>query len=610
MTEQIKIRRLKPIYPATERRDMRDLVNKIGTDYSDECAFIIKEKTGPKGKSVVYRRITFAEFRDDVLALAAGFVRMGMTEKKIAVIGINQYEWMVTYFAVLSGIGIIVPLDKGLPYRELLVSVEKSEPDVMVYDKGHAGMIEKLMQEDTSIRAYCLMDAKVKAGTVSEDPQGNKPAVSGQENAAENYDGEEGPLTIAAIIESGRKALAEDPEIVSRLPIDPDELALLVFTSGTSNMAKAVMLTQHNVLNVVYGLQRVEGLTRGDVNMAFLPFHHTFGSTGEVLVLAEGATTVFCDGLKYIQKNIVEYKVSYFICVPLLIEAIYKKIMQAVEKQGKMKTFKRGIKISRFLMKFGIDVRRKLFKEILDQLGGALRFVISGASPLDPTVAQGFEDLGIKVCQGYGLTEAAPVVIAENPENRKPGSIGLAMPDVEAVIDDPNEEGIGELIARGPNIMLGYYKEPEATAAAIQNGWFRTGDLARVDKDGYVFITGRAKNVIVLKNGKNVYPEELEVLIAALPYVKENIVIGEPKHDDPQDLALKARIVYDRGYMESNHGTSDPAEIEKIVKADIDRINETLPNYKRMLRVSVQETEMAKTTTGKVKRFEEGAIRK
>ena len=610
MAEQIKIRRLKTIYEASEHRDMRALLDFMAAEYANDCAFVIKEKTGPKGRDTVYRKITFAEFAGDVRAFAAGLAGMGMTGKKIAVIGINQYEWMVTYFVVLCGIGILVPLDKGLPDRELLVSVEKSEPDAIVYDKGHAAMIARLKQEETSVKTYFLMDGNVSSGIVVKDPQANEPdpSLAGPSDKAYSDSGKD--ITLAAVSEKGRELLAEDPEIVSRLAIDPDALSLLVFTSGTSNMAKAVMLTQHNVLNVVYGLQRVEGLTRGDVNMAFLPFHHTFGSTGEVLVLAEGATTVFCDGLKYIQKNIVEYKVSYFICVPLLIEAIYKRIIQAVEKQGKMKTFKRGIKMSRFLLKLGIDVRRRLFKEVLDQLGGELRFVISGASPLDPTVAQGFEDLGIKVCQGYGLTEAAPVLVAENPENRKPGSIGLAMPDVEAVIDDPNEEGIGELIARGPNIMLGYYKDPEATAEAIQNGWFRTGDLVRADEDGYVFITGRAKNVIVLKNGKNVYPEELEVLIAALPYVKENIVIGEPKNDDPADPTLKAKIVYDRSYMESNHGTNDPAEIEKIVKADIDKINETLPNYKRMLRVAVQETEMAKTTTGKVKRFEEGAVRK
>ena len=341
--------------------------------------------------------------------------------------------------------------------------------------------------------------------------------------------------------------------------------------------------------------------------MAFLPYHHTFGSIGQVIMLAVGIVTTYCDGLKYLQKNIVEYKVSVFFCVPLLVESIYKKIMQTIKKEGLEKKVNFGLKLSRLLLKLGIDVRRKLFKEILDQLGGNIRFVISGASAIDPEAIEGFNDFGIVAVQGYGMTEASPILAGENFRERRPGSIGKAMPGVELAIDEPNAEGIGELIARGPNIMAGYYENPEETEKALAGGWLHTGDLAYVDKDGYVFICGRKKNVIVLKNGKNVYPEEIEVLISNLPYVEENMVFGKPRHDDgnEKDLALWAKIVYKPDYMKETLGLTDASAIEARIREDIDSINQQLPSYKQILKLIITDQPMIKTTTGKVKRYEE-----
>ena len=290
----------------------------------------------------------------------------------------------------------------------------------------------------------------------------------------------------------------------------------------------------------------------------------------------------------------MEYKVTVFVCVPLLIEAIYKRIQQGIDKQGKRKTYERGLKISKLLMKLHIDVRRRLFKEIHDQLGGELRYIVSGASALDPVVEHRFEMMGITVVQGYGMTEASPVIAAENPPNRRPGSIGYSMPDLELVVADANEEGIGELCCKGPNVMLGYYEDPEATAEILQDGWLHTGDLASLDRDGYIYIRGRKKNVIVLKNGKNVYPEELEDLIDALPYVKESMVYGQKrrKDGDSKDLIISARIVYDPDLMEGVD-----------VQADIDAVNKTLPTYKQIHRIDLTEEPMEKTTTGKIKRY-------
>ena len=298
----------------------------------------------------------------------------------------------------------------------------------------------------------------------------------------------------------------------------------------------------------------------------------------------------------------IEYIVSVFVCVPLLIETMYKKIMLQIEKQGNAEIVKKGIKISRFLLKFGIDIRRKLFKEVINNLGGNLRFIISGASAIDKKVAQAFNDMGISTIQGYGLTETSPVLSAENIKSIRYGSIGLALEDIEIKIDNPNEDGIGELMAKGPNVMLGYYDNEEATNEVFENGWFHTGDLGYIDKDGFIFITGRKKNVIVLKNGKNVYPEELEVLINNLPYVAESMVFGMPKDDD---LVVSVKIVYNEDFVAQKFGNISEQELYDIIWNDVKEINNGLTNYKHIKNLIITNEPMIKTTTAKVKRFEE-----
>jgi len=367
------------------------------------------------------------------------------------------------------------------------------------------------------------------------------------------------------------------------------------------------MLNQRNIMYNVYSLKQVEDIRHGDVNIALLPFHHTFGATGQLLMYACGATTVFCDGLKYLQKNFVEYHVSVFIGVPLLMEAMYKKILAGIRKKGKEKTFERGVKLSRILRKVKIDVRRKLFKEVLDELGGDLRMIVSGASALDSAVIKGYQDIGVEVVQGYGMTESAPVIAGENLFNRAPGSIGLGFPGMDVEIENPDDEGIGEIIVKSPSVMMGYYQDREETAKVIKDGWLHTGDLAYLDQHGYIHITGRSKNVIVLKNGKNIYPEEIETIIAELPYVKENIVFGEVRREgaDDRDEVLVAKIVYDEDIMKEKYGAETEEQVHAIVDGDIDRINSNMPKYKHVHRLILQTEEMAKTTTGKVKRYEE-----
>lgn len=570
-----KIDALKQRFQSAFHENLRDMMNYAADTYKGDTAFIVKHK---QKKEVSYEYIPFEKFRDDVNSFGTAMLQRGWQGKRIAVIGKNRYEWMLGYFASQCGLGLCVPLDRGLPYEELESSLARSRADVLIFDTDQLSVVEELKRNDTcSVTEFISMDP------------------------LEGYD------DVRAMTESGFKALESGYKDYLSLPIDPMAVSLILFTSGTTSMAKAVQLSQHNLTSNVYAMLSCEDIRRGDISMAFLPYHHTFGAIAQLDMIAGGVVTTYCDGLKYLQKNIVEYKVTIFVCVPLLVESIYKKIMATVKKQGMEKKVAFGLKLTKALLKVGIDVRRKVFKQILDQLGGNLRFVISGAAAIDPEALEGFINFGIMAVQGYGMTESSPVLAAENHWQRKTGSIGLAMPGVELAIDNPNEEGIGELIGRGPNIMLGYYENQEATGEVLKDGWLHTGDLASIDEDGYIFLHGRKKNVIVLKNGKNVYPEELEVLIANLPYAEESMVFGQPRHEgsDERDLALCAKIVYNKDYMKEHYGSEDPSEIEKIIKKDIDAINEELPVYKQMLRIIATDEPMIKTTTGKVKRFEE-----
>ena len=570
----IKLQELKPKFKAPRHENLRELLRYAAKEYGSDTAFIVKHKNG---KEVSYEHISFEAFWNRVNQLGTALLKRGMKGKRIATVSKNRVEWMESHFAALGGLGYSVPLDKGLPYEELESSLARSYADVLVFEAAKIADIERLKSEGkTQVQEYICMDEL------------------------------EGYLSIPQLRAEGEKLLAEGFDEYLNLPIDKFENQIILFTSGTTSLSKAVLLSHYNLVENIYGLQLAEDIHRGDVNMAFLPYHHTFGSTGQTLMLACGVTTTYCDGLKYLQKNIVEYKVSVFFCVPLLIESIYKKVMATVKKEGKENTVKFGIALSKFLLKFGIDIRRKVFKTILDQLGGNIRFVISGAAAIDPEAIEGFNNFGIRAVQGYGMTEAAPVITAENHWERKAGSIGRALPGVEVAIDEPDENGVGEIICRGPNVMAGYYENEEDTAKTLIDGWLHTGDLGYIDEDGFLFICGRKKNVIVLKNGKNVYPEEIEVLIAALPYVSENFIFGKPRReDDEKDLALWAKIVYNPEYMKEHYGASTPAEAEEVILRDIDAINDTLPVYKQIFKLVVTDQEMIKTTTGKVKRYEE-----
>ena len=557
---------------AKEYRDIREILQDSVKNYPDNSAFIIKHKDG---KNVDYEKITYKRFMDEINFLGTALIDLGLKDTKVAIIGKNRYEWMVAHFAVINGTGISVPLDKGLPAGEIENSLIMSGCETIVFEKDYLDTIKEIKNKNTTnLKKFICMDD-------IED---------------------ESVLTIKTLLNKGKTLLENGDKRFLKAEIDNEKLSILVFTSGTTSASKGVMLSHKNIVSNIYGLDSFEKIYPTDVNMAFLPFHHTFGSTGLLYLLHHGATNVFCDGIRHIQENLKEYKVTMFICVPLIIEAMYKKIMIQVEKQGQTKKIKFGIKLTRFLLKFGIDIRRKVFKQIIDNLGGSLRFIISGASGIDRKVAEAFNDFGFLTVQGYGLTETSPVLFAENENNIRYGSVGLPLINVEAKIENKNEDGIGEIVAKGPNVMLGYYENKEETDKVLKDGWFYTGDLGYFDKDGFLFITGRKKNVIVLKNGKNIYPEEIEQVISNLSYVAENMVYGKEKDDD---LLLSAKIVYNKEYMDEKYPGKTEEEIKEIIWKDIKEINKTMPQYKHVKNIVVTDKPMIKTTTAKIKRFEE-----
>ena len=553
-----------------ERFDtIREYINRAFKQYSNNKAFIIKEKIE---KKIKYKNITYKEFKKEVKELGTGLIDMGFENKRIAIIGKNSYEWVLSYISILMGVGITVPLDKGLQKDEIILSLKRSKAEVIIFDEKLKEIIDEIKQNDEiNVKTFICMQ------------KGNG-------------------LCLEDIKEKGKKKLLEGNNQFENHTINPDEMATIIFTSGTTSMSKAVVLTNRNIASNIYQMNCSETILSTDVNMAFLPLHHAFGSTAIILFLSHGATNVFCDGLKYIQNNLKEYKVTTFVCVPLLLEAMYKKINKEIERQHKTTIVKIAKIISKILLKLHIDIRRKLFKDILNQLGGNIRFIVSGASAIDRKVAEGFNDFGILTVQGYGLTETSPVLIAENEKNIRYGSVGLPMPEIEIKIEDKNKQGIGEIVAKGPNIMKEYYEMPEETNKVLKDGWFYTGDLGYVDKDGFIFITGRKKNVIVLKNGKNVYPEELEQLIANLPYVEENMVYGKEKDDD---LVVSVKIVYNKEYMYTQNKDISEEEIKNIIWQDIKKINKTLPKYKYIKNLTITDEPMIKTTTQKIKRYEE-----
>ena len=549
----------------------------LGKNYANNIAYKYKKSLEEKPAKYVEKK--YSQVVKDVKALATALLDMGFKGKRVALIGENRYEWVISYLAVTCGGMVIAPLDKALPDKEITSLIKRSEVDVVIYEKKHQELFEKLKaDEEINLNTLICID---------------------KENNKDNE-----TISFEALLEKGRKLVKEKNKLYDYVTLNNDEMSIMLFTSGTTSSAKIVMLSQNNVLSNLYAYQTHFKINQDDTLLSFLPIHHTFECSITILYgFYSGATIAFCDGLRYIQANLKEYEVSIFVAVPLVLETMYKKIMKAIADQGKTNLINTMTKISNALLKIHIDIRKIVFKQIIDNFGGKLRMVLYGAASLDKDTIIGLNNFGINSIQGYGLTETSPVLTAEAENKHKPGSIGYPLDNVEIKIDNPDKEGVGEILAKGPNIMLGYYKDEKKTKEAFKDGWFRTGDYGYIDDEGFIFITGRKNDIIVLRNGKNVYPQELEFLISKLPYVAECMVFA--RNESNTDTAIVAKIVYNKEVMEKDYPDTKKEDYEKIIWKDVKEINKTLPTFKHIKKVIVTDEPMIKTTTQKVKRNEE-----
>lgn len=517
------------------------------------------------------KEVTFREFGQDVRALGSALADLGVDEEHIAIVAENSYNWIGVYLTVLMSRGVYLPVDKELPADDMFYVLQNGDASVVFYSKRFEDLMHEKRDLLPSVRYFIGFDRTEDEGEF---------------------------LSFARLMEKGRALLADGftgytDHMTSS---DPKALKLLVYTSGTTGIAKGVMLSEENLVCEVYhGLQVADILT---VGLSVLPYHHTYEAVVGILVyLHRHAVTCINDSLAAILKNLKTYQPDFIYLVPAFLEMFYKKIRANMEEKGKWETFQKGAKISNLLLKFGIDVRRKLFAELHEVFGGKLRLMVVGAAPLRSEVISFFETVGITVCQGYGITECSPLVsVNRNNKYADPETVGMPLPCLEVKIDSPAEDGTGEILVKGKTVMMGYYKNPEATEKAMVDGWFRTGDLGKIDSRGYLSITGRCKNLIVLDNGKNVYPEELENYIMNIPYIAEVVVKGEK--DEAEKTVLLAEMFLSKEKLKEMEAVPTEAQI----LSDIRALTQALPMYKQITKIRIRETEFEKTTTKKIRR--------
>ena len=566
------------LYDSHEVNNFKELINATVENYGDNIAYKFKKNLGKEDEYVVEK--TYKEIKKEIESFSTALLNLGLENKKVVIIGNNRYEWCVSYLAVTTGNMVVVPLDKLLPEGEIKNLVKISEADAVIYENKYAEIFKKIKDsnEIPNLKIFINMDL--------------------EKNENEEYSFNE-------LEKQGEELINNGNTVYQSVEIDNKKMSALLFTSGTTSTPKGVMLSQYNICSNLTSIAKIVKIYPDDVLLSFLPLHHTFECTITFLYgFYSGATVAFCDGLKYIAKNLQDYKISIFVAVPLVLETMYKKIENGIEKQGKTKLVKTMGKISNFLYKYlHIDIRRKIFKSVLEQLGGNVRVLFFGAASMNKEIIDGYNTFGIQSVQGYGLTETSPVLSAETDKDKRPGSVGQNIANVEIKILDSDENGVGEIAAKGPNIMMGYYKNEEATKEVLQDGWFSTGDLGYFDKDGYLFITGRKKEVIVLKNGENVYPSDIEFLVNRLPYVQESILF--PRENSKNELNLGIKIVYDDELIKEQFGEKTEKEYEKLIWEDIKEINNSLAVFKKIKELIITTEPLEKTTTQKIKRFKE-----
>ena len=548
--------------------DLKYKLNKTRNLYGEKIGYKVKLNEGD------YKTYTHNEIRDMINYLGTALINLGLKDKRIAVIGENRYEWELSYLSVVCGTGIVVPLDKSLPSNELEELIERSEVEAIFYSKQYEETVEKIKySEKNKLKHLISMDSK-------------------------NHT--EGIYSQKELIEQGKELVEKGDRSFIDAKINPEEMSIMLFTSGTTSKSKVVALSHKNMVSNVMDFASILDVNSDDRILSFLPLHHVFECTvGMLYSLYIGAERAFCQGIRHILENLNEYKTTFAAFVPAIYENMYKNIMKNLEKQGKLEIVEKLMQENKNKT---MQEKKEIFKEIHNIFGGNIKLFISGAAALDPEVEEAFRNWGINLCQGYGLTETAPVIGVETNENFRVGSIGKALPHVEAKIVDANEEGMGELAVKGPNVMLGYYNDEEATKEVLNDGWFRTGDLAKIDEDGYIFICGRKKSVIVLKNGKNIFPEEMEALVNKIEGVKESFIFGKQQSEGKEDIKINVKIIFDREIIKEAYKVEKDEEIYDVLLDKIKDINQIMPKYKSIKGIIISEEPLLKTTTNKIKR--------
>ncbi|MBN2558721.1 MAG: AMP-binding protein [Clostridia bacterium] len=554
------------LYDFVPIRDLKSMLEEVAARNPDHNAFLRKID----GE---YRGISYGKFLGDVNALGTKLLDMGLKGAFIGVIGENRYEWAAAYLAVVNGTGVVVPLDKELGVRELTYLANESGLSMVVYSDKYRDVMREVARSCPGIKYLVSMDEAV-----------------------------EGELSFESLVSEGNALIEKGAGDFLDAQIDPLELRMLLYTSGTTGVAKGVMLNHRNIAFDIAAMKRILRISSDDTSLSILPIYHTFECTcGFLTMIASGGTVAFCEGLKYIAQNIREAKPTILIVVPLILESVYSKIMKKAEASFIKKiVFKILLGIGGLM---SIDARRKLFKTVHESLGGRIHHVISGASALSPKVSKTFERMGLIVLQGYGLTECAPVAAGNREAFFKHGALGLPLPGVEMKINEPDRDGIGEILIKGDNVMMGYYKNPEETAKSIKDGWLYSGDYGRVDKDGFYIMTGRKKNLIITKTGKNIFPEELEEYLNDSPFILESVITGSEKDITKEDF-IHAHIVPNIEKIKESISGRIPSleEIKQIIGEEVKKINKKLPVFKRIKIFHIREEEFEKTTTKKIKR--------
>ena len=545
------------LYKYIEITDLKDMLKKSGEKYGEKIAYKIRQENE-------YKEITHSEVRKMVDGLGTKLIDMGLKNKRIAVIGENRYEWEIAYLSIVCGTGTVVPLDKSLPENELESLIERSKAEAIICSQKYVEILKK-----TKLKYIISMDLE---------------------------NDNDGIISQKRLISEGIQLVKSGDTSFTNAKIDNEKMSIMLFTSGTTSISKAVALSHKNICSNLMDISSILDVNSSDVFLSFLPLHHVFECTvGFLFSLYVGAETVFCDGIRHIPENLAEYKVSVMASVPAIYERLFKIIKKHLEKQGKVEQI---LKDEEKYKDSSMEKKKEVFKEIHDLLGGNIKLFISGAASLEPSIEEKFRRLGFNMVQGYGLTETSPVVAIGNKKYHKTGSIGKCVPSDEVKLLDINKDGIGELAVKGPNVMLEYYENKEATEKVLKDGWFQTGDLARIDEEGYIFICGRKKSVIVLKNGKNIFPEEMETLINKEDGVEESFIFGKPISKDPNDIKIFVKIVYNKESFEGKTET----EIKEYFNEKIKSINKTMPHYKAIRGIIISDKPLIKTTTNKIKR--------